>query len=145
MPWNKKFNNLSCAQAGWTEWVLKCKHVLGPNRWLTTLATSLWWRDEPGSQSVMVEIIGPYYFDPWPLFLVRSLGVVPEELSDNNAALKIRSPRSRSNCGQVTVQMEPSSAGMGYRGGVSGVLPMCHPLWEQYFHPTQWKVYGLEL
>lgn len=61
-----------------------------------------------------MEIIDPYYFDPWPLFLVRSFGVVPEELSDTNVALKWEALQVR-NSGQVTVQLELNSAGMEFQ------------------------------
>ncbi len=61
----------------------------------------------------MAEIIGPYYFDPWPLFLVRSLGVVPVELSDTNVALKWEAPEVGGTVANSQYNWNPIQLGWG--------------------------------
>lgn len=69
------------------------------------------------SQSVMAEIIAPYDFDPWPLFLVRGLGVVPEELSDTNLASKVRGAEGWATLADSQGNRNRVQSGRGVGGG----------------------------
>lgn len=75
----------------------------------------------------MAEIIGPYYFDRWPLCLVRSSGVVPEELPDT-----ILAPEA-----DETVQLEATgSAGTGNK---EVWAPSVSPTLRTLFPPNPMK------
>lgn len=76
----------------------------------------------------MVEIIGPYYFDPWPLFLVRSLGVLPEELSDSSVALKGETPEVFGTVANSQYNRNPIQQGRGAGGEFLECYPcVTHP------------------
>lgn len=65
---------------------------------------------------------------PWPLFLVSCLGVVPEELSDTNVALKWEAPEVGQTVSNAQYYWNPVRLGWGTGGGFQECYPcFTHP------------------